>query len=104
MVTDQTFKCGETVISPAEVIKRLRLNMMIHSYLYYWNDDPIWSDDKWQESADLLTELQDMYPAPIGFYDEAFADWSGATGMHLPKDDYIVSKAIYVYRLSGVKR
>lgn len=86
--------------TPQEVIKRHRLNLMIHSFLYYWYDDPVWTDDKWQQVADELVALQMAYPEPIGFYDEAFSDWTGATGMHLPKDDYITGKAIYVFRLN----
>lgn len=87
------------VISPSEVIKRHRLNLMIHSYLYYWQDISIWSDDKWQQVADELEELQRIYPEPINFYDKEFEDWTGATGMHLPRDNYVVSKAMYIARL-----
>lgn len=84
--------------SPAEIIKRKRSNMMVHSYLYYWHDCPVWTDDRWQKVADELVTLQELFPEPIGYYDEAFADWSGATGMHLPKDDYVVDKALKLLR------
>lgn len=66
--------------------------MLIHSYLYYVADDPRISDDKWQQWADELTELQ-MQKIDIGFYDDTFRDWSGATGMHLPFDDWVVKRA-----------
>lgn len=91
-------------LEPSEVIKRLRSNMLIHSYLYYWCDDPIWTDDQWQQCANRLAEMQEAYPEPIGFYDEAFVDWSGDTGAHLPKDDWVREKATYVTRLfKGVR-
>lgn len=92
---------GGVSVSPAEVIKRHRLNLMIHSYLYYWLDDPVWSDDKWQECANTLTDLQSMFPEPINFYDKEFEEWNGSTGMHLPKDDYVVSKALNIFRLKN---
>lgn len=100
MINDNTFRTsGGDQLSPAEVIKRYRTQMLIHSYLYYWLDDPIWSDDKWQQVADDLAELQILYPEPIGYYDDSFSDWTGATGSHLPKDGEIPSKALAIFRL-----
>lgn len=100
MINDNTFRTGNgNEISPAEVIKRHRTQMLIHSYLYYWLDDPIWSDDKWQQVADDLTTLQEMYPEPIGFFDSEFDGWNGSTGMHLPHDERIACMATEVYRL-----
>lgn len=75
------------------------MNLMIHSYLYYWCDDPIWTDDQWQNCANRLVELQEAFPDPIGYYDEDFKDWTGATGMHLSRDNNIVVKALEVVRL-----
>ena len=75
-----------------EKIKQRRIQMLIHSYLYYVADNPIIDDDTWQRWADELTELQKQ-KMTIGFYDEAFADWSGATGMHLPTDGWVSAKA-----------
>lgn len=100
MINNNTFRTGNgNEISPAEVIKRHRTQMLIHSYLYYWLDDPIWSDDKWQQVADDLTTLQEMYPEPIGFFDSEFKDWDGSTGMHLPHNETVACMALSVYRL-----
>ena len=76
----------------SEKIKQRRTQMMIHSYLYYELDNNIITDAKWQEWADELVELQKQ-KKDIGFYDKAFADWSGATGCHLPFDDWVVKRA-----------
>jgi hypothetical protein len=76
----------------SEKIKQRRTQMLIHSYLYYALDDTVVSDDKWQQWADELTELQKR-KSKIGFYDKEFADWNGSTGMHLPKDKWIIARA-----------
>ena len=76
----------------SEKIKQRRTQMLIHSYLYYEADSPVISDDKWQEWADELVELQKQ-KLEINFYDQVFADWTGATGMHLPFDPWVVKRA-----------
>ena len=80
-----------------EKIKQRRSQMLVHSYLYYHLDDTIISDDLWQEWAEELHELQKS-ATKIGFYDSAFADWDGTTGMHLPKDAWIADKAHQLLR------
>lgn len=87
-----------------ELLRRLRAQMLIHCYLYYWMDSPIWTDAYWQSQADRLQKLQEDYSEAglsidIGFYDDAFRDFTGATGAHLPRDDYVVGKAVQIYRL-----
>ena len=75
-----------------DMIRQRRIQMLVHSYLYYVLDSPVISDDKWQQWADELTALQ-LQEKQIGFYDEEFADWDGSTGMHLPKDEWIDYRA-----------
>lgn len=82
-----------------ERIKQLRSQMLIHSYLYYWKDSPIISDDDWQRRANELRDLQKEYNTGIGWYDKEFEDWAGDTGCHLPRDEWVVSKSLYIYRL-----
>lgn len=67
--------------------------MLVHSYLYYWRFNPILTDHQFDAWANELRDLQAKHPEPIGFYDEVFADWKGETGMHLPRDPWIQSKA-----------
>lgn len=74
--------------------------MLIHSYLYYWQDDPIWSDDKWQQNANELRDLQGE-GVDIGWYDGEFKDWDGTTGHHLPVDEWVKTKAIYIRRVNN---
>lgn len=76
----------------SEKIRQRRIQMLVHSYIYYVLDTNIITDDKWQQWADELTELQKR-KMDIGFYDDVFRDWSGATGMHLPFDDWVVKRA-----------
>ncbi len=88
-------------LEPSEVIKRLRTNMIVHSYIYYRMDENIISDDAWQNMANDLVEIQSMFPEPIGFYDELFSDWDASTGSHLVyiDEDYWIAKARYLIRL-----
>lgn len=83
----------------AELIRRRRAQLLVHSYLYYWRGTSIVTDDTWQAWANELASLQKEHPEPIGFYDEEFKDWTGDTGMHLPRDEWTVSKALYLERL-----
>ena len=76
----------------SEKIRQRRTQMLVHSYLYYELDQNIITDEKWQQWADELVELQ-KEKLEIGFYDEAFKDWSGATGMHLPFEDWVKARA-----------
>jgi hypothetical protein len=76
----------------SEKIRQRRIQMLVHSYIYYHMDDNIVSDDKWQQWADELTELQKR-KQNIGFYDKEFADWSGASGAFLPFDPWVKERA-----------
>lgn len=71
--------------------------MLIHSYLYYVMDEIIVDDDKWQQWANELVELQKKEKV-IGFYDEDFEDWDGSTGCHLPQDQWIVLRAQWLLK------
>lgn len=74
---------SQTII---EKVKQRRSQMLVHSYLYYWEDITIIDDHTWQRWADELTELHKTCNN-INFYDEIFSDWDGSTGVHLPKND-----------------
>lgn len=89
--------------TPCERIKQLRAQMLIHSRLYYWLADPIISDHVWQQRANELAELQKQHGDIIGWYDEAFADWTGSTGFDLPSDEWVTNKALYIKRLHYAK-
>lgn len=76
----------------SEKIKQRRIQLLVHSYLYYELDSPVISDDKWQKWADELVELQ-KEETNIGFLDDVFEDWSGATGCHLPFNQWVIDRA-----------
>lgn len=82
------------------LVKRYRAQMLIHSYLYYVRDSSIISDHEFDRRAKRLVELQsEMGDVNIGFYDELFVDWTGASGYHLKYDDWVVSKAVQLERI-----
>jgi hypothetical protein len=85
------------VPSLVEKIRQRRSQMMIHSYLYYVMDESVITDGKWQQWADELVVLQEQEKT-IGFYDDVFADWDGSTGMHLPRDEWIINRAKWLIK------
>jgi len=79
----------------AELIQRRRLQLLIHSYLYYELDTNIIEDRKWDMWAKELVKLQKENPEiskKVCYY-EAFKDWDASTGAFLPFDDWVKSKA-----------
>ena len=74
-------------------IARRRRQMLIHSYLYYRMDSPVIPDETWTHWAQQLERLQRKFGWRIGFYDEAFRDWNGSSGFHLPADADVVRVA-----------
>jgi NAD-dependent DNA ligase len=77
------------------LIKRRRLQMLIHSCLYYEMDTEIVSDDKWQEWANELAILLKNHPNEYSDeFDEHFKEWDGTTGYNLPhRNPWIYGKA-----------
>ncbi|MCK4518179.1 hypothetical protein KAT92_05345 [Candidatus Babeliales bacterium] len=70
--------------------------MLIHSHLYYDLYAPVISDDVWQKWANELITLQKKCSSPVYWYDDAFKDWNGDTGMHLPFTDWVKKKAKHI--------
>lgn len=72
-----------------EKIKQRRLQMLVHSYIYYELDDNIIPDSKWSKWAMELVDLQKKYPKEsknVQYYD-AFKDFDGSSGFDLPYND-----------------
>lgn len=98
-----------TILDKSDIknlIRRRRGQMLVHSYLYYWMDSPIISDDQWQAWADELETLQRDNPdcLTIGYYDKEFSDWTGATGAHLPNNVYIINLSRQLLAQHEVKK
>lgn len=87
-----------------EKIKQRRLQILVHSYIYYELNQNIISDDKWNKWAHELAELQKKYPKEseeTPYYDK-FKDFDGSTGMDLAYfDDFIVNRANYLLSMKN---
>lgn len=82
-----------------EKIKQRRLQILVHSYIYYELNDNIVSDSTWSKWAKELVDLQEKYPkeSKSAPYYEQFIDFDGSTGMDLTiPDDFIVNRANYL--------
>lgn len=73
----------------AELIHRRRLQLLIHSCIYYGMDRNIISDHQFDKWSDELVNLQFLYSEiseRVPWHD-AFRDWDGSTGAFLPIND-----------------
>lgn len=70
----------------AELIQRRRLQVLIHSCIYYELNESIISDAKWSEWALELEQLQAKYPkiAKNVVYAQEFENFDHSTGCDLP--------------------
>ncbi len=87
----------EGIQRKSEHIKQRRAQMLIHSCIYYLMDNNVVDDFTWQKWADELAQAQKDFPhlCKLNFFDDAFKDWTGATGCHLPMSDpWVVKKAL----------
>ena len=90
----------------AELIQRRRLQMLVHSCIYYEYNRNIISDKTWDEWARELRTLQEHYPniAEKVMWHEAFKDWDARTGAFLPlKDPWVQKKAKWLLGLVSFK-
>ena len=81
---------------PAELIKRRRLQMLVHSCLYYSLDENIWDDHTFDKKAKELAVLIKEHPdAYSDRFDEYFVNWDGSTGFNLPhRDPWVLNAAL----------
>ncbi len=80
----------------AELIQRRRLQMLIHSKLYYDMDTNLITDRQFDEWGRELVQLQKDYPdiASKVCFAKAFEDWDASTGAFLPlQDEWVIRKA-----------
>lgn len=78
-----------------EKIKQRRLQMLVHSYIYYELDKNIIDDSTWDKWAMELVDLQTKYPKEsknVEYY-EQFKNWDGSTGADLKFDNKIKQRA-----------
>lgn len=82
-------------------IQQRRLQLLVHSYIYYVLDDNIISDFTWNKWANELITLQKKYPKTskkVPYYKQ-FKNWDGSTGAFLDFDDNIAGKAEYLLHM-----
>lgn len=91
--TYDMFKGDELRI--AQLLQRRRLQILVHSYLYYEMDMNIISDHTWNKWAQELVILQKAYPeiAERVIYSEQFIDWDGSSGSFFTFDDATIQRA-----------
>ena len=79
----------------AEKIQQRRLQILVHSCIYYEFDTNIVDDHTYNKWAHELARLQDEYPdiAKTVIYAKEFEGFDGSTGFDLPKTDEIKQKA-----------
>lgn len=79
-------------------IKQRRLQMIVHSTIYYIYNDNIVSDAQWSKWAKELEDLQNRYPEISGGV-EYFKNWDGSTGFNLPvNEEWALRKAEQLLR------
>ena len=80
----------------AELIQRRRLQLLVHSCLYYEMNTNLVTDRQWDIWAKELVQLQKQYPriSENVIWHSAFKDWDASTGAFLPlKDLWVIRKA-----------
>lgn len=90
------------------LIRRRRLQMLVHSYIYYILNDNIISDDTWTKWGHELKDLQEKYPneSALVKYAEQFKNWTGSTGFDIAvtADPWVVSTATHLLQYSKERK
>ena len=95
-------KAGVEADEVRSLILRRRLQVLVHSCIYYVFNENIVSDSTWSEWARELAQLQKEYPeiAKRVDYAKEFEGFDASTGYHLPtRNIEIMNKAQDLLRL-----
>ena len=90
------------VQSISEKIQQRRLQILVHSCIYYELNDSIISDATWNKWANELVQLQNENPeiSKQVKYSKEFKDFDGSTGFNLPtKDIWVIGTAKYLLKI-----
>lgn len=85
------------------LIQHRRLQVLVHSCIYYELNESIVSDSTWSKWALELETLQKQNPeiSKQVIYVEAFENFDHSTGCNLPlKDPWVVAKAKWLLSVS----
>ena len=93
----------------AEFIHRRRLQITIHSCIYYRMNENIISDHQWAAWAKELVEAQERFPAVAEkqLWAKEFADFDGSTGFSLPINEpgvVAAARRLLAYRKKEEKK
>lgn len=89
------------------LIQRRRLQLLVHSCIYYVFGSSLITDEQWKQFALELMDLQSRYPELAGqvVYDKAFHGFDPSTGYHLPiQDEAVISRALHLIRYHDLLR
>lgn len=103
MVKMNLFEMQKPLQTIEEKIKQRRLQMLVHSYIYYELDKNIVDDTTWSKWAMELVKLQKENPIAsknVEYYEE-FKDWDGSTGAFLKFDDKTKKRAERLLKING---
>ena len=84
------------------LIQRRRMQLLVHSSIYYAYNESIVTDEQWKNWTLELEQLQRGHPeeAKAAPYSEAFEGFDHSTGYDLPyRDHAIMAKAIWLLRM-----
>lgn len=90
----------------ASLIQRRRLQMLVHSKIYYDFNNSIITDKQFDDWGRELVGLQQKHPevAKEICYHDAFKDWDASTGTFLPlQDEWVVRKATQILAIAEKK-
>lgn len=86
----------------ADLIKRRRLQILVHSCIYYHMDENIITDKQYDTWARELQKLQEDHPLISAkvIWNEAFKGYDASTGFDLPiTDPWVIRKAEYLINI-----
>ena len=95
---------SDTELPVAMLIQRRRLQILVHSCIYYELNKILITDAQFDAWGKELVELQAKYPniAERICYHDAFKNWEGNTGAFLPyKDSWVSQKAYKLLNYKG---
>ena len=89
------------------LIQRRRLQLLVHSAIYYAYNESIVTDEQWKNWALELERLQKDFPteAAEAPYAESFQNFDHSTGYDLPyRDPAILARAVWLLRIHDQRR
>lgn len=99
------FEIQKPLQTMEEKIKQRRLQMLVHSYIYYELNKNIIDDTTWDKWAMELVQLQRENPiaSKKADYYEQFKDWDGSTGAFLKFDDKTKKRAERLLKINEIE-